>query len=60
MSQQDQAVTAHLTINCGCGFIARNNKEAVEHAAEKRHVLTVHGVIRPSKRLEELRREAVR
>lgn len=39
-------VTAQLTINCGCGFKAKEGKEAADHCAATGHILTVNGVVR--------------
>jgi hypothetical protein len=47
------AVTARLTINCGCGFTAKDSKEALLHAEQTNHQLNVHGVIGTPERLAE-------
>jgi hypothetical protein len=38
---------AHLTINCGCGFVAKEGSEAADHAATTGHTLTVNGTVKP-------------
>ena len=32
---------------CGCGYTTSNLEEAVKHANERKHTLTVLGTIRP-------------
>lgn len=36
-----------IHINCGCGYKTDSLEEAVKHAEEKKHCLTVLGEVRP-------------
>lgn len=51
LKRQEPKVKAQLTISCGCSFTPRTQREALEHAEETGHILTVHGLIGRVERL---------
>lgn len=48
---QSSNVKIRLTISCGCGLVAEDVVEALRHAEESGHLLTVHGQVGTVERL---------
>lgn len=49
--QEPRKVTAQLSVSCGCGFVAKSHSEALAHAEQTNHLLTVQGVVGTLERL---------
>lgn len=48
-------IKVQVTISCGCGFLAKNMKEASEHSKKTRHTQSLHGQIGIEEKLSRMR-----
>lgn len=42
-------LTVQVKFNCGCGFITASQREAITHAYDEGHAITINGIIRVRK-----------
>lgn len=49
---EEEMATVNIKVPCGCGYTATNLEEAVRHADETGHTLTVLGTVKSNNRKE--------